>query len=162
MTRRGKVAIGLLLTLSLVGTALMASAARNEPGLRELKDATAPYRDVAAAESQGYEAFLECFDSEAGGMGQHYVNLSLLDAGVSALQPESLVYEVGRSGQLTLVAVEYIVPGDFVDPLNPPVLFGRPFHLNAALGVWVLHAWIWKANPSGTFMDWNPSVARCP
>ena len=29
------------------------------------------------------------------------------------------------------------------------------------LGVYILHAWIWKNNPAGMFEDWNPKVS-CP
>jgi hypothetical protein len=54
------------------------------------------------------------------------------------------------------------VPSAFVDPDSPPVLFGQQFHLNTALDVWVLHAWIWKWNPSGVFADYNPRVSACP
>lgn len=129
--------------------------------LRNLRRATASYHSVARAEGAGYEAFLECFDSEAGGMGQHYVNFAILDGEVDALQPEAMVYEVTARGP-ALVAVEYIVPGDLVDPADPPELFGHDFHLNASLGVWVLHAWVWKHNPSGIFADYNPAVGACP
>lgn len=31
---------------------------------------------------------------------------------------------------------------------------GMPVHYD-------LHAWIWKANPEGTFTTWNPNVT-CP
>jgi len=27
------------------------------------------------------------------------------------------------------------------------------------LGVYELHAWIWKNNPSGVFYEWNPKVS---
>ena len=27
------------------------------------------------------------------------------------------------------------------------------------LGLYVLHAWIWQNNPTGMFMDWNPTVS---
>jgi hypothetical protein len=31
-----------------------------------------------------------------------------------------------------------------------------------AMGVhYVVHAWIWRHNPSGMFADWNPNV-KCP
>jgi hypothetical protein len=33
--------------------------------------------------------------------------------------------------------------------------------VNAEFGLWVLHAWAQKPNPSGVFADWNPTVA-CP
>lgn len=129
--------------------------------LGDVRRATARFHSVRQAERLGYEAFLDCFDSDAGGMGQHYVNLTLLDGNVDARRPEAMVYEVTDRG-LDLVAVEYIVPGDLVDPANPPTLFGQDFHLNAALGVWVLHAWVWRTNPSGVFADYNPLVAPCP
>ncbi len=130
--------------------------------LREVRRATDRFHNVKKAERAGYEEFLACFDDEAGGMGQHYVDVSALDGTVQARHPEAMVYEVGRGGRLRLVAVEYIVPSPFVDPANPPELFGQKFHLNADLDVWVLHAWIWKWNPSGLFADWNPRVRDCP
>jgi hypothetical protein len=151
---------------ALVGLAVLMAAvpagASVRSDLAEVRRATARFHSVQAAEAAGYEAFLECFDSELGGMGQHYVDLGALDGTVEATHPEAMVYEVKRNGRLELVAVEYIVPATFVDPANPPELFGQDFHLNAALGVWVLHAWIWKANPSGMFADWNPRVGPCP
>jgi hypothetical protein len=60
--------------------------------------------------------------------------------------------------------VEYIVPAEAWDGAGnsePPALHGRSFHLNEELGVYVLHAWIWKNNPAGMFEDWNPQVS-CP
>jgi hypothetical protein len=130
--------------------------------LRQVKRATDRFHSVWKAERAGYEEFLECFDSDEGGMGQHYVDVSALDGTVDPKHPEAMVYEVRRNGRLKLVAVEYIVPSPFVDPADPPSLFGQDFHLNAALDVWVLHAWIWKTNPAGTFADWNPRVRNCP
>jgi hypothetical protein len=124
--------------------------------------ATRAYQDVAAAEAAGYEAFLDCFDDPAtGGMGQHHVDTTRLDDTVEATAPEAMVYEVTATG-LVAGAVEWIVPADLVDPDAPPELFGRPFHLNEELDVWVLHAWIWKDNPLGMFEDWNPKVRPCP
>ena len=149
----------LLLIAGLFAATLPAGA---DMGLDEVRQATAPFRSVANAEAAGYIEFLECFENPGvGGMGQHYVDLAALDGVVDATHPEAMVYEVGANGSLKLVGVEYIVPGDFVDPANPPSLFGHDFHLNPSLGVWVLHAWIWKANPAGTFEDWNPNVGRC-
>ncbi|MDT8305926.1 MAG: hypothetical protein RRC07_08325 [Anaerolineae bacterium] len=43
----------------------------------------------------------------------------------------------------------------------PPAILGQSLHLNEALGVYVLHAWIWLGNPAGVFADWNPNVS-CP
>lgn len=148
------------LLMTLFAAALPAGAMDH---LQAVREATAPFRSVANAEAAGYEAFLECFDSPAeGGMGQHYVDFEAMDAIVDATHPEALVYEVEQSGKLRLVAVEYLVPVELVDPENPPSLFGHDFHPHATLPVWILHAWVWKANPTGMFEDWNPNVGRCP
>lgn len=154
-----------IVTLSaalVVVAALPAIAARS--GLLEVRRATAHYRSVEAAETAGYERFLDCFDSPEGGMGQHYVDLAALDGVVDPLHPESMVYEVrvdeARGEHLTLVAVEWVVPGAPTD--EPPELFEQLFHYNPTLGIWALHAWIWERNPNGIFADWNPRVGPCP
>lgn len=130
--------------------------------LAGVRQATAGFHRLDRAVDAGYEPFLDCFDlPDVGGMGQHYVHFGLLDGEVDAGAPEALVYEVRRD-RLRLVAVEYVVPDGFVDPDVPPVLFGQRLHRNADLGVWVLHAWIWRDNPLGMFQDFNPNVRDCP
>ena len=97
-------------------------------------------------------------------MGYHYIHTGLLDLTVDALQPEAMVYVPGPNGQFKLGAVEYIVPAadwDANGHTEPPSLLGHHFHLNQDLGVYVLHAWIWRQNPLGIFEDWNPNVT-CP
>jgi hypothetical protein len=57
--------------------------------------------------------------------------------------------------------VEYIVPAepwDAAGHATPPTVLGQTFHLNPALGVYVLHVWIWRNNPAGIFEDWNPQI----
>lgn len=160
--RRGVLGAALVLALAIpVGAASAQPADDGDTTLRDVRRATARFHSVTQAERAGYELFLVCIDSDAGGMGQHYVNFALLDGDVDALHPEAMVYEVTDAG-LALVGVEYVVPGDLVDPEDPPELFGQEFHLNADLGVWVLHAWVWTRNPSGVFADFNPSVGPCP
>ena len=45
---------------------------------------------------------------------------------------------------------------------DPPSVLGMEMHiLNPALNWYILHAWIWKHNPAGMFVDWNPEVI-CP
>lgn len=137
--------------------------ARGQADLAQVRGATASFHRVANAEAAGYVEFLGCFDNPGvGGMGQHYLDSNALDGTVEATHPEAMVYEVRPNGKLKLVAVEYIVPAVFVDPQNPPELFGQDFHLNTALDVWILHAWIWLPNPTGMFKDWNPRVGACP
>jgi hypothetical protein len=65
------------------------------------------------------------------------------------------------NGSLKLGAVEYIVPAEAWDNAGntePPKVLDQTFHLNEALGVYVLHAWLWRSNPAGMFEDWNPKV----
>jgi hypothetical protein len=151
-----------LVALSAAPAAAVDTGADVRDQLLRVKRATRAYADVAAAEAAGYVEFLDCFDSEAGGMGQHYVDLAALDTTVVATHPESIVYEIGADGSLTMVAVEYIVPNSPEVAADPPMLFDRHFHLNTDLDVWVLHAWVWKKNPTGMFEDYNPRVAACP
>jgi len=129
--------------------------------------ATAGFQDVAVAEAAGYASTMDalgCFESpEAGGMGLHYLKEDLMDDVVDIAEPEALVYELDARGEITgLVAHEYIVPVEAWTSEEAPSLFGLDFHQHPVLPLWVLHAWIWKDNPSGTFQDWNPTVRPCP
>lgn len=92
-----------------------------------------------------------CFDQ----MEEHYADPATFSDGVlDPFRPEALVYEhVGD--RLRLVAVEWV-------STTPGSVFGIPLHLNENLGVYVLHAWIWKYNPDGVLADFNPSVGDCP
>jgi hypothetical protein len=129
--------------------------------------AAAGFQDVAVAEASGYASTLEtlgCFeDAETGGMGVHWLNESLMDDQVDLATPEALVYELDFDGEVTgLVAHEYIVPVEAWTAEAPPNLFGLDFHQHGTLPLWILHAWIWKDNPSGMFADYNPKVRLCP
>jgi hypothetical protein len=53
------------------------------------------------------------------------------------------------------VGIEYVVPLSFPEPAP---LFGQHFHANEDAGLWALHVWAWRHNPSGMFADWNPNV----
>jgi hypothetical protein len=112
---------------------------------------TARYHRVDAALASGRVDLDLCFDR----MGEHYANPATFGDGVlDPLRPEALVYEhVG--GRLRLVAVEWV-------STTPGEVLGIPLHLNENLGVWVLHAWIWKHNPDGLLADFNPRVGSCP
>jgi hypothetical protein len=35
----------------------------------------------------------------------------------------------------------------------------RGFFRNDAAGLYLLHVWLWRSNPSGLFADWNPNVS---
>lgn len=153
------------LVLAVIGSPIASiapAAARSEQAsLAEVRAATARFHDVDAAFAEG-RVFLDCFELEGvGGMGQHVVDVSALDGAVDPLRPEALVYEV-REDRLALVAVEYVIPQVAWTATEPPSLFGQGFHRNDALGIWALHAWIWRPNPLGMFVDFNPAVGACP
>jgi hypothetical protein len=129
--------------------------------------AGAPYQDLSATQAAGYVSTLTtlgCFhDAARGGMGLHYLREDLLDAQLDAAQPEALVYELDTLGNVAgLVAHEYIVPVDAWTSDQPPTVLGQPLHRHPVLPLWVLHAWLWKDNPSGFFADYNPAVRLCP
>lgn len=135
--------------------------------VNELRRATAQYHNDGRAMDDGWSvAFPEpCLAHEReGAMGLHLLNPELIaeqeaDA-VEVTRPEFLVYEPGPADQMKLVAVEYVVPFT-ARPADaaPPTLFGQDFHANEAFGVWALHVWAWRHNPSGIFADWNPKVS---
>lgn len=140
--------------------------------LDDVRAATGAYHSLDAALADGFVPFdpngsdvALCFDSDAGGMGVHYVRN--IDDSVSVTDPEAMVYELTPDGQHRLVAVEYIVPEGFVEDeagevVALPQLFGIDFHKHGTLPVYILHAWAWEDNPAGTFADFNPVVSACP
>jgi hypothetical protein len=163
MKRKRLLVIGLVVALA-TGT-VTAAFASGQDGLAAVRAATARFHDTKTAQAAGYVkvAGLDyCFNNPGvGGMGFHLINTSLLDTQLDALHPEAMVYAPGDDGELQLVAVEYIVPAAAWDlgHTQLPSVLGQNLHLNAALGVYILHAWIWKHNPSGIFQDWNPKVS---
>ncbi len=182
-SRSSRVALSLAVLVASVVLGMPRAVAARESGqesratghdagraLAAVRDATAPFRRVAAAEAAGYAAFYVCTaEPGLGAMGQHYVNGALAsDPAIDPLHPEALVYEPTSHG-LRLVAVEYVVFQADWDArhASPPRLFGRDFGLVTApnryslRSFYELHAWIWKANPAGMFFEWNPRV-HCP
>lgn len=134
--------------------------------LAEVRAATLAFHETDVAKAAGYvpaKGLDNCFDNPGvGGMGFHLINASSLDLTLDPLKPEAMVYTPGPIGQLLLGSVEYIVPADAwrtAGHLQPPSLLGQSLHLNSALGIYILHAWIWEDNPSGIFEDWNPTVS---
>ncbi|MCI0579064.1 MAG: hypothetical protein L0331_23050 [Chloroflexi bacterium] len=166
MKRKGLVVVGLVAALIVLIVTTVNAAGQAE--LAKVRKATARFHRIEAAQAAGYDLRPDldhCFDNPGvGGMGYHYINTDILDLTLNALRPEAVVYTPGRNGQLRLGAVEYIVPAaewDAAGHTEPPAVLGHHLHLNEKLGVYVLHAWIWRHNPAGVFEDWNPNVS-CP
>jgi hypothetical protein len=160
----------LVVLLILAGLSLftaMIVQASVQDNFAELRDATAQYHRPEVAQAAGYDlvpGLHHCFNNPGvGAMGYHYINGDLLDTAVNFLEPEVMVYTPGPNGILQLGAVEYVVPAAVWDAEHDelPQVIGQEFHLNPALGVYVLHIWVWKNNPAGMFEDWNPKVS-CP
>jgi len=127
-----------------------------------LQAATSSFKDIELAGRAGWDARITgCLEMPGlGGMGYHYANTALIDGVPQEFAPELLVYEPQKNGSLRFVAVEYIVPFTIVpSTAQAPALHGIPFHQNFGFGLWVLHAWVGKHNPAGTFADWNPNVS---
>ena len=103
----------------------------------------------------------------AGAMGLHYVNGSLLDDVIDVAHPEIVLYEPLADGQVQLTGADYLV---FADAWNsthsePPQLMGQLFQLFETpnrFGLpafYSLHVWAWKDNPNGAFVNWHPNVS---
>lgn len=153
-------ALGVVVPLTLLIAPV--TQASSQASLAEVRQATAKFHDPAVAGHAQYHPLLACFDLPGvGGMGQHYVNTGLLDGTVNAAEPEALVYEVDGD-RLQLVAVEYIIPLSDWQSADKPTLFGKEFTRIDSLGLWALHAWIWRPNPDGIFANYNPNVRMCP
>lgn len=150
--------------------AIRAAAPANDASALGLDSVAAVRRDIAALRAAtvrlqrfdarhaaGYDTqFPEgCFASAEGGMGFHYMNAAA--HALTVTEPQFVMYEPRKNGEMRLVGVEYIFPGLPTDPA--PQLFGRSFTYNTTFKVWALHVWAWKENPRGIFADWNPRVS---
>ena len=134
-----------------------------------VRDSTVRFKDVSAAQAEGYALMFGCVSGDdSGAMGLHYVNGDLLNSGViDATRPQIVIYEPQPGGGLKLIGADYLV---FADAWNkthdgPPQLMGQLFHLFDAPNrfnlpaFYTLHVWAWKDNPNGAFVNWHPNVS---
>lgn len=141
-----------------------AGAADEQRDLATLRAATARFHRFEESQTARYTfLFLNTCMTDGsprnlGGMGLHYVDTGRLDGTVDVAAPEALLYEPGPHGQRRLVGVEYVIPQDAWTGAEPPRLFGQEFKPNI-YGLWALHVWVWKDNPSGLYADYNPRVS---
>ena len=128
-------------------------------GVMTIRDVTAKFKSTAAAEAAGYERVTGCVEHQpAGAMGYHYQNNALLDTTLDPEHPEVLVYEKLPNGTFQLNGVEFLVPISAWKSAEPPRIMGQALTKADPIGLWFLHVWTWKPNPSGLFAPWNPDV----
>ncbi len=138
--------------------------------VRVVREATERFRDVAVAESEGYNLMFGCVSGpDAGAMGMHYVNLALVGDGVlDPARPEIVIYEPQPNGRLRLIGADFLVFASDWHAKNPtatPQLMGQLLHLFESpnrFGLpafYTLHVWAWKENPTGMFVNWHSKVS---
>ena len=127
----------------------------------QVKAKLAAFEDIAAARAAGYSVQYPagCAATDAGAQGFHYLNESLVDNHVEVMRPELVMYEPQADGSMELVGVDYVIPFDQWKSPEAPKLLGVPMNRNEPLGVWALHIWAQRSNPSGLFAPWNPTVS---
>jgi hypothetical protein len=162
----------LALTIPLVALA----DSESSPLIEKVRHATAIYRDVNVAISQGFVRATPCVSGpDQGAMGVHFVLVDRLNKSVlNAEEPTALIYEPMTSGALRFVGVEYIVLANLWQKGKPagavPALDGNLMNFIASpnrFGLpsfYEIHVWAWEDNPKGSFADWNTHVtcARQP
>jgi len=124
-----------------------------------IRDATAKFKSPDAAEAAGYKRDNNCVQHQpAGAMGYHFQNNDLLDTTLDLEHPEVLVYEKMPNGAFQLNGVEFLVPISAWKSSEPPRIMGQALIKVDSIGLWFLHVWTWKPDPSGLFAPWNPDV----
>jgi hypothetical protein len=134
-----------------------------------VREATERFKDVAAAEAEGYALMFGCVSGpDSGAMGLHYVNLALVgDKVLDPARPEIVIYEPLPNGRLKLIGADFLVFAADWHAANEatPQLGGQLMHLFESpnrFGLpdfYTLHVWAWKDNPSGTFSNWHSNVS---
>lgn len=143
----------------------------NSPFLAQVRQATAPYRNINLAAQAGWFARDPFCVSGAdhGAMGVHVVNPALIGGNQPQLsKPQILIYEPQTNGSMVLVGVEYVVIAGAWNAQHPdgstPRVAGQLMNLVPAPNryglpsVYELHAWAWRNNTQSNFADWNHNV----
>ena len=139
--------------------------------MKVVRESTARFRDVSVAEAEEYHLLFGCVSGDdAGAMGLHYANMSLVfDDELDPTRPEIVIYEPLPDGRLRLVGADFLIFADAWHAKHPaaetPQIMGQLIHLFESpnrFGLpafYTLHVWAWKENPSGTFVNWHSNVS---
>jgi hypothetical protein len=146
------------------------------PDLSRVRSALEKYKDPYVAIHDGYFSTLGCVEIDRaggpgqvpykpGGMGVHFLNVSLIGPVPDPAKPPVLIYEPDGD-KLRLVAAEWFIPLA-TGVKERPTLWNKPFDgpmtghpplLPMELTHYDLHVWLYKPNPLGTFAPTNPDV----
>jgi hypothetical protein len=134
-----------------------------------VRESTERYKDVAAAEADGYGLMFGCVSGpDQGAMGLHYVNFPLVqDIALDPARPEIVIYEPLPNGRKKLVGADFLVfAADWhAKHTETPKVMGQLMHLIESPNryglpaFYTLHVWAWKESPAGPFVNWHPTVS---
>jgi hypothetical protein len=142
-------------------TRQFAKQANAEAEITTLRQVTARYHQLEAAEADGFVLLHPCEErGDEGPVGTVYVHIGrLLDGVIDPALPDALIYEPSKNGREKLVGVEFAIPyGLWTEP-TPPAFLGATFQDEEEFGVFALHVWVWRNNPNGMFEETNPLVS---
>jgi hypothetical protein len=137
--------------------------------IKAVRESTERYKDVAAAEADGYALMFGCVSGpDYGAMGLHYVNFPLVqDIALDPAKPEIVIYEPLPNGKKRLVGADFLVfAADWhAKHAETPQVMGQLMHLIESPNryglpaFYTLHVWAWKESASGPFVNWHPTVS---
>jgi hypothetical protein len=178
-----QLAVPVLSVALLAGGAQAAAAQSSERGHHEagdrggkagalvkaVRESTERYKDVAAAEADGYGLMFGCVSGpDYGAMGLHYVNLPLVqDIALDPAKPEIVIYEPLPNGRKRLIGADFLVfAADWhAKHAETPKIMGQLMHLIESPNryglpaFYTLHVWAWKESATGPFVNWHPTVS---
>jgi hypothetical protein len=137
--------------------------------IKAVRESTERYKDVAAAEADGYGLMFGCVSGpDQGAMGLHYVNFPLVqDIALDPARPEIVIYEPLPNGKKRLIGADFLVfAADWhAKHAGTPKVMGQLMHLIESPNryglpaFYTLHVWAWKDSPAGPFVNWHPTVS---
>jgi hypothetical protein len=137
--------------------------------IKAVRESTERYKDVAAAEADGYGLMFGCVSGpDQGAMGLHYVNFPLVqDITLDPAKPEIVIYEPMPNGRKRLVGADFLVfAADWhAKHAETPKVMGQLMHLIESPNryglpaFYTLHVWAWKESAAGPFVNWHPTVS---
>ena len=173
---RGSCVIAAAICLSLAAPSASAQTRADSLALDSLRAALQKYQDPYAAVFDGYFSSVACVDIarpgapghvpyQPGGMGIHFLNMSVVGPVPDPAHPSVLIYEPDGA-KLRLVAAEWFIPLATGVKGRPQLLhmaFDGPMEghmplMPMELHHWDLHVWLFKHNPRGMFNATNPNV----